>query len=134
MQTGICIDINLCIQLRNPTSIYFLNQTSKFTNPTGVYLLIQVAGAVSGFLPGGGRDIFRGWGKSPSGWRKKFSGTSFTSAFFFAFLHTTLLIYAHFFTFQTHVIKKYITYIYFSFFFLFVFYILYASLVPLNHR
>ena len=39
-------------------------------------------GAVSGFLPGGGRDIFRGWRKSSRGWRKKFSGTSFPSAFF----------------------------------------------------
>ena len=42
----------------------------------------QYSGAVSGFLPGGGRDIFRGWRKSPRGWRKKFSGTSFPSAFF----------------------------------------------------
>ena len=33
------------------------------------------SGAVSGLLPGGGRDIFRGW-------RKKFSGTSLPSAFF----------------------------------------------------
>ena len=27
-------------------------------------------GAFSGFLPGGGRVIFRGWPKSPRGWRK----------------------------------------------------------------
>ena len=43
---------------------------------------LKVSGAVSGFHPGGGRDIFRGWRKSPRGWRKKCSGTSFPSAFF----------------------------------------------------
>ena len=69
-------------------------------------------GAVSGFLPGGGRDIFRGWRKSPRGWR------------FFAFLHTIFLIYSCY----KEIHKIYI----FLFFFLFVSIFFYASLVPLN--
>ena len=78
-----------------------------------VFMLKVRAGAFSGFLPGGGRVILRGWRKSPRGWRKKCALPP--SAF--DILDTCY---------------KEIHKIYSFYFFLFVFYLLYASLIPRN--
>ena len=78
-------------------------------------------------------EISSGGGENPPGGGEKNFAAPPSPQHFFAFLHTILLIYAHFFYILGSCYKElHKIYIFFLFFFLFVFYILYASMVPLN--
>ena len=56
--------------------------------------LLFWTGAVLGFLSGGGRDIFRGWRKSPMGWRKNCALSPFSQHFLISYT-PLILVYAH---------------------------------------
>ena len=80
-------DLFQCNYGRNSTGLRLI----KYLFSSGTFRKLGLSGAVSGFLPGGGRDIFRGW------WNN-LRATSFPSVFF-AFLLNITIIYAHFLTF-----------------------------------
>ena len=78
---------------------------------------------------GGGRYIFRGWRKSPRGWRNKLRATSFASGFV-AFLHNITFLRPIFVDILDTHYKKYLKYIYFFFTFLVRHFPFIQSLVP----